>query len=240
MSKFFTTTGAIVLLTSIAALASAEAPSGPGWTPLFNGKDLSGWKLPATGQGHWKVVDGVIDYDAQGGGTLWTEKPFSDFVLHIEWRAKTPKDLYGSDKDENGKPYAYTPDSGIFLRGFSKAQTNIWLNPMGSGEVWGYRTDAKLPEEVRKAATPKLRADKPWGEWNRPGDHPEGRPAHRGAQRPDGDRQRAAAGHPGYRPHRPPAPRRLRSGHQAMAAFVGVRPVPGHLHQGRRGRQITR
>ena len=52
-------------------------------------------------------------------------------------------------KDDNGKPYAYAPDSGIFLRGFPKAQTNIWLNPLGSGEVWGYRTDAKLSEEVR-------------------------------------------------------------------------------------------
>jgi hypothetical protein len=165
MRKLVTTTAAIVCLTLTAALAAAEPPPGPGWVPLFNGKDLSGWKLADKAEGHWKAVDGVLDYDAQDG-TLWTEKSFGDFVLHIEWRLKTPKDLYGSDKEADGKPYAYTPDSGIFLRGFPKAQTNIWLSPMGSGEVWGYRTDAKLPEEVRKAATPKLRADKPWGEWN--------------------------------------------------------------------------
>lgn len=165
MRTLVTTASAIVCLTFIATLAVAEVPPGPGWGPLFSGKDLSAWKLPDKATGHWKVVDGVLDYDAQDGN-LWTEKSFGDFVLHIEWRLKTPKDLYGSDKDENGKPYAYTPDSGIFLRGFPKAQTNIWLSPMGSGEVWGYRTDAKLPEEVRKAATPKLRADKPWGEWN--------------------------------------------------------------------------
>jgi len=165
MRKLVATTSAIVCLTFTAALATAEPPPGPGWLPLFNGKDLSGWKLPDKAAEHWKAVDGVLDYDAQDGN-LWTEKSFGDFVLHIEWRLKTPKDLYGSDKEADGKPYAYTPDSGIFLRGFPKAQTNIWLSPMGSGEVWGYRTDAKLPEEVRKAATPKLRADKPWGEWN--------------------------------------------------------------------------
>ena len=36
-----------------------------GFKPLFNGKDLSGWKVPEGDGGHWKVVDGVIDYDAQ-------------------------------------------------------------------------------------------------------------------------------------------------------------------------------
>ena len=166
MQKLVTTTSAVLWLTFIAALAAAEAPPGPDWVPLFNGKDLSGWKLPAKGQGHWKAVEGTIDYDAQGGGDLWTEKSFGDFVLHIEWRLKTPKDLYGSDKDQSGKPYAYTPDSGIFLRGFPKSQLNIWCWPAGSGEIWGYRNDAKMPPEVRAACVPKLRADKPWGEWN--------------------------------------------------------------------------
>ena len=38
---------------------------------------------------------------------------------------------------------------------------------MGSGEIWGYRTDQDMPEEVRRAATPMLNADNPPGEWNR-------------------------------------------------------------------------
>jgi hypothetical protein len=32
--------------------------------------------------------------------------------------------------------------------------------------VWGYRTDGKQPEEVRKACTPLKVADKPVGQWN--------------------------------------------------------------------------
>ena len=35
-----------------------------GFVSLFNGKDLTGWKVPEGDGGHWKVVDGVIDYDA--------------------------------------------------------------------------------------------------------------------------------------------------------------------------------
>jgi hypothetical protein len=57
-------------------------------------------------------------------------------------------------------------DSGIYLRGSSKAQVNLWAWPIGSGEVWGYRTDEKMPAEVRAGVTPKVRADKPLGEWN--------------------------------------------------------------------------
>lgn len=151
---------------AVALPAVAEPPEGEGWAPLFNGKDYSGWKLPDRAKGSWTVKDGVMDYDAKAGVTLWTEKSFANFVLHIEWRLKTAKDLYGSDKDENGKPYRFHADSGIFLRGMAKAQTNIWPNPMGSGEVWGFRTDKNMPEEVRKACVPKLRADKPLGEWN--------------------------------------------------------------------------
>ena len=146
--------------------ALAEPPEGEGWEALFNGKDFTGWKLPDNAKGSWTVKDGVIDYDAKAGVTLWTAEDLGDFVLHIEWRLKTAKELYGSDKDENGKPYNFSPDSGIYLRGTVKAQTNIWPSKMGSGEVWGYRTDQKMPEEIRKACVPKAVADKPLGEWN--------------------------------------------------------------------------
>jgi len=38
--------------------------------------------------------------------------------------------------------------------------------PIGSGEVYGYRTDAKMPAAVRAGVTPKKNADRPRGEWN--------------------------------------------------------------------------
>ena len=57
-------------------------------------------------------------------------------------------------------------DSGIYLRGSSRAQVNIWCWPIGSGEFYGYRMDAKLPQAVRAGVTPKANADKDVGEWN--------------------------------------------------------------------------
>src|SRR5690606_26138906 len=63
-----------------------------GYRSLFNGKDLSGWKIPEGDGGHWNVIDGVIDYDArseaEGDKSLWTSEEFEDFRLHVEWRFK--------------------------------------------------------------------------------------------------------------------------------------------------------
>jgi hypothetical protein len=56
--------------------------------------------------------------------------------------------------------------SGIFLKGQHKSQVNIWCWPVGSGEVWGYRTDPEFSPEVHAGVTPKAKADRPIGEWN--------------------------------------------------------------------------
>jgi hypothetical protein len=164
--------------------ASAPAASAPAkFVPIFNGKDLSGWKIPAGDNGHWKVVDGVIDYDAMSEAkddkSLYTEKSYRDFVLRLEWRIKeTPyinpnvpiiKPDGTHKKGVDGKEIRMSlpdSDSGIFVRGTSKAQVNIWCWPIGSGEVYGYRMDEKMPASVRASVTPSRLADKDIGEWN--------------------------------------------------------------------------
>jgi hypothetical protein len=169
----------------VAASSGLRADDRPpeGFTPLFNGKNLSGWKVPEGDNGHWKVVDGVIDYDARsearGDRNLWTDQSYRDFILRVDWRLKPEPGFKnrvpiilpdGSHKKgDDGKEVRVEiddADSGIYLRGSSKSQVNIWMWPVGSGEVYGYRTDAKMPAEVRAAVTPKKRADRPRGEWN--------------------------------------------------------------------------
>jgi len=165
-----------------AAVVYAEPPEGEGWASLFNGKDLTGWRIPKGDNGHWKVMDGVIDYDAcseaTGDRCLWTEKEYGDFILRIDWRIKRAAGVTsmpvilpdGSLKrDRNGRVVRVrgpNADSGIYLRGSSKSQVNIWCWPIGSGEVYGYRTDRRMPPEVRAGVTPKMRADNPIGQWN--------------------------------------------------------------------------
>lgn len=162
---------------------AADNVAPDGFTSLFNGKDFTGWTVPAGDNGHWKIVNGVIDYDARseasGDKTLWSEKEFGDFVLHVDWRIKeTPYVNPGVPyilpdgthaRDTQGKELKLAlpdSDSGVFIRGSGRHQVNIWCWPIGSGEMYGIRTDAKTPPELRAAVTPRTQADKPVGEWN--------------------------------------------------------------------------
>jgi hypothetical protein len=174
---------AAILIAAIAVLPAPVVPAAGGFTPLFNGRDLAGWKVPEGDNGHWKVVAGVIDYDARseakGDKSLWSERSFGDFVLRLEWRIKETPWINpnvpiilpnGSHKrGVDGKEIRMAvpdSDSGILLRGSSKSQVNIWCWPVGSGEVYGYRTDAEMPAEVKAAVTPRRLADRNIGEWN--------------------------------------------------------------------------
>ncbi len=158
-----------------------QIPSG--FVSLFNGKNFTNWIVPDGDNGHWKILDRVIDYDAMSEAvrdkSLWTSRPYKDFVLYVDWRIKEtpyknprvpiilPSGLH--KLDENGKEIQMVvpdSDSGILLRGQGKSQVNIWCWPTGSGEVYGYRMDESMPAEVRRAVTPTYNADHNIGEWN--------------------------------------------------------------------------
>ena len=168
-----------------ALLAPAPAPRQEKSLVLFDGTDLSRWNIPKGDGGHWKVVDGVIDYDARseatGNKNLVSKDEFGDFTLSLEWRIKetpyiNPNIPYilpdGTHaRDVTGKELKLAlpdSDSGVYLRDASgKSQVNIWCWPIGSGEVYGYREDASLPTEIRAGVTPRHQADKPVGQWNK-------------------------------------------------------------------------
>ena len=137
--------------------------------PLFNGKDLSGWKglvgspksraaMPAEQlaeaqraadqemREHWRVVDGALQFDGKGK-SLCTAKDYGDFELYLDWKI-----LEGGD-------------SGIYLRG--SPQVQIWDTDFekyfslgadkGSGAFWNNKTHPRFPSK---------KGDKPVGQWN--------------------------------------------------------------------------
>ncbi|MEW4567748.1 DUF1080 domain-containing protein [Tautonia sp. JC769] len=179
------------LCAALAAVAIAAAPAlsadDEGWTWLFKDGDLDHWIVPEGDGGHWKVIEAdggpVIDYDArseaEGVKDLVSKESYGDFVLELEWKITDTPNINPNvryvlpdgthARDIKGEEIALAlpdSDSGVFLRGSSKCQVNIWCWPIGSGEVYGYRMDRSLPPEVRAGVTPKTQADKPVGEWN--------------------------------------------------------------------------
>ncbi len=103
----------IPLVAGLLAIPAAgdDKPSDDGFVPIFNGKDLTGWKVSAktghsrasknTTGGKWVVEDGVMvgSQDIPGnGGIIITEKQYGNFEVALEM------------KNDFG------PDSGLFLR----------------------------------------------------------------------------------------------------------------------------
>lgn len=175
----------IVAFTISAILQSqpSKAQVPEGFVSLFNGKDFTNWKVPEGDNGHWKIVDGVIDYDAESEATadksLWSVNTYKDFILYVDWRIKEtpwknprvpiilPSGLHKlNEKGEEITIVVPDSDSGILFRGSGRQQVNIWCWPVGSGEVYGYRMDENMPPTVRSSVTPKVNADKNIGEWN--------------------------------------------------------------------------
>jgi hypothetical protein len=149
--------------TSASSLPDNTPPEG--FTALFNGKDLTGWKgLVSPDKGpparakmskeelaaaqekadkrmrdHWKVEDGALVFDGKGD-SLCTIKDYGDFEMYVDWKIKA----HG--------------DSGIYVRGTPQIQ--IWDpadRPEGSGGLFNNEKHPSKPSEC---------ADKPIGEWN--------------------------------------------------------------------------
>jgi len=117
-----------------------------GWTPLFDGKDLSAWQVSDAQAKSWVVKDGVIHFDGRAP-TLRTRRSFENYMLRVDWRL--PRKA----------------DSGVFVR--DNFQLNIWTWAMGSGEMWEHRGRWKPKAKgERNPYVPLSREDRAVGEWN--------------------------------------------------------------------------
>jgi hypothetical protein len=155
------------------AKAQKDNTAPAGFTTLFNGKDLNGWKGLLKGpndnpikraaltpeqraeaqqeaddnmRAHWKVEQGEIVFDGKGR-SLCTARDYANFELLVDWKLPA----HG--------------DSGIYLRG--SPQVQIWdphTKPTHAGSEVGsgaFYNNQKNPSKPLKVA------DKPIGEWNR-------------------------------------------------------------------------
>lgn len=157
-------------------VANEEGAKKEGFTKIFDGTTLDGWEAEEGDKGHWRPVSGILKYDGRSEAKdkdLWFRKEYGDMTVIFDWRWAAPgpvmkRPIIGADGKETGEQVEVQElDSGIYLRGNSKSQVNLWNWPCGSGEVYGYRTDNSQPAEVIAGVTPKVKADKPVGEWNR-------------------------------------------------------------------------
>ena len=156
---------------------------GPNFVSLFNGKDLAGWKIPEGDNGHWKVVDGVIDYDAASEAT-GRQEPLDRRRLR---RLRPPhrladqgnavrqpeRPIHPPDgthkKDADGKEIRISvpdADSGVFLRGDEQVPGEhlVLADRLGRGLRLSHGREDAAGGAGRRH--PVKNADKHVGEWN--------------------------------------------------------------------------
>lgn len=112
------------------------------FAPIFNGKDLAGWKAPENNI-WWLAEDGVLQVRSgpeKKGSILWTEKEYENFVVELDFR-------FGEG----------VVDSGVHLRNQDQIQIGIsgslkrdmTASPYIPGK--GYPVEAEGVAELLKA-----------------------------------------------------------------------------------------
>src|SRR5699024_8481794 len=79
------------------------------FTPLFNGKDLSGFVDVNTSEDTWWVEDGILKATGHPIGVMRTEKQYENFILDIEWRHMKAGGNSGVFILADGTPYKDKP-----------------------------------------------------------------------------------------------------------------------------------
>lgn len=109
------------------------------WIPLFNGKNLEGWK-PLNGQARFEVVDGSIVGTTVAGepnSFLATEKEYGDFILELELMADSTMNSgiqFRSEsrpEHQNGRVHGYQmeidPSARAWSGGIYDEGRRLWL-----------------------------------------------------------------------------------------------------------------
>ena len=96
----------ILLLLALFVLptATGAAAQQDQWQPLFNGVDLSGWVGDVDG---YSVEDGLLVCRRDGGGNLYADREFGDFVLRFSFRVEAGGNNGVGIRAERGKDAAY-------------------------------------------------------------------------------------------------------------------------------------
>jgi hypothetical protein len=130
-------------------------------TKLFNGKDLTGWTFhvqadsTATAEGVFGVKDGVITIAGQPFGYMITDRSFSDYKLHLEWR-------WPGEPSNSGIFLHAEPIDAVWPR---CAEVNLMNGRAGDMIASGGSAFEELTEGRFLRSTVES-AENPAGEWN--------------------------------------------------------------------------
>jgi hypothetical protein len=137
------------ILTILILSASTSLRAGDGFTPLFNGKDLTGWVIENDGK--FSVRDGVIVLD-KGSGWLRSDKRYQDFELRLDFRFVNKG-----------------ADTGILVRAGKEGKNwpakTYQVQTMDNESIAGLYVTGLAKPKVKRDVALMRQQRKPFGEW---------------------------------------------------------------------------
>jgi hypothetical protein len=128
-------------------------PGSEGFVSLFNGKDLSGWKVLGGNIAWWGAKDGVLFFTGNGRGWLMTEKEYADFELRLEFKVSRGGNSGVALRSPFEGDPAYT---GMEIQILDDAHPDYRTikNWQRTGSIYGVMGPTRVPT-------------RPLGQWNR-------------------------------------------------------------------------
>ena len=151
----------LLLIASPAAIA-AEI----GFTEIFNGKNLDGWKS-VNGDGKYEVKDGEIigtGENTKANTFLRTEKTYKDFDFRFEFKFDTLEGnsgvmFRGLQKDGDGRVYGYQCEG-------DQDKKRAWTAGIYDEARRGWLLPEADSDEAKKAFTEQGKKLFKWNKWN--------------------------------------------------------------------------
>jgi hypothetical protein len=150
-----------VILLALPCAGQPDAEKAEGFVPLFNGKDLTGWKAYGGKADNWAAEDGLLVCHGKGGGWLGTERQYADFEVRLEYRLRP---------GGNSGVYVRAPERGHISRVGMEIQI-LDDNDPRYAHIDFYQYTGSLYHVV----APTRRTTRPAGQWNRMAVRAEGR-----------------------------------------------------------------
>lgn len=151
----------------ITATSIAAEPSSP-FTPLFNGRDLSGWVNVNCAPETFTVRDGMIHCDGIPTGALRTDRQFENFILELEWRhmksgGNAGVFIWSGSLPAPGQPFLRAIEVQVLDHGYGKSD---WFTT--HGDIFPIHGSTMKPFSPSKGdrSFPKEFRSKGTNEWN--------------------------------------------------------------------------
>lgn len=162
------TSCSFLFMALVATVSWAAELDDDGFTPMFNGTDLTGWVRTNTPPATWTVQDGMLICSGKPIGELRTDRMYQNFIMELEWRHMVPRGnagvfIWADDITARGVPFHRGIEVQVLENAYGNTQSHTT-----HGDIFPIHGATMTPINGRggSRAFPTEERSNPSPEWN--------------------------------------------------------------------------